>query len=308
MNITEIRIYAEVLEQGLDFRSYVERTGFNGKIKNCYTKKAKSGFSESDSIIDRIRKVKDVDVLISAISNNEEYPLLMIEYSTAVPTDDHRMQRSDVYYWGGKLKVPVMKISSTNKGMNQAFGGGDRITNEQEQRLAYNHGAIFYPIKWDTLSDQDILPTKPNALSCIPFHQGIQNIIQSVISAFQSKNTFDEFYRSLQISYQNTNEKILADTPISVVHGSIVNSTRFFWDKDKLSVKINRFGHALDPERGVLYFANMLVGAKNTITEIQVNRSDDIESRGGYKSLFDGLTHEKELLQYVLDIINYSNT
>ena len=150
MNISEIRIYAEVLEQGLDFRSYVEQTGFKGIIKNCYTKKARSEFSTTDSLIDRIRKVKDVDILISAITNNEEYPLLMVEYSTAVPTDDHKMQRSDVYYWSAVFKVPMMKISPTDKGMNQQFGGGSRITDEQEQRLAFDRGALFYPIKWDT--------------------------------------------------------------------------------------------------------------------------------------------------------------
>ena len=33
MRIEEIRIYAEVLEQGLDFKNYVRRSGYTGKIK-----------------------------------------------------------------------------------------------------------------------------------------------------------------------------------------------------------------------------------------------------------------------------------
>ena len=307
MNISEIRIYAEVLEQGLDFRSYVEQTGFKGIIKNCYTKKARSEFSTTDSLIDRIRKVKDVDILISAITNNEEYPLLMVEYSTAVPTDDHKMQRSDVYYWSAVFKVPMMKISPTDKGMNQQFGGGSRITDEQEQRLAFDRGALFYPIKWDTPFEQCILPTKQNALSCIPYQHNIQNIITAIVETFNKESSFNEFYCSLQKSYQKIYGQELEKTPISRIKANIVNSTRFHWFDDKLLVKINRFGHAMDPDRGVLYYANMLVGAENTITEIQVNRPDNPSCRGGYNALFDALSQKNELLHYVNDIINNNN-
>ena len=42
----------------------------------------------------------------------------------------------------------------------------------------------------------------------------------------------------------------------------ISDSTRFLWQENNLKVKINRFGHAMDPDRGVLFFANMLLGSK----------------------------------------------
>ena len=307
MRIDEIRIYAEVLEQGLDFRSYIEGAGYNGRIKNCYTKKARGEFNGEDSLIDRIRKVKDVDVLISAISNNNEYPLLMIEYSTAVPADDHRMQRSDVYYWSAAFRVPMMKISPTNKGMDQDFGGGSRITDEQEQRLAFNRGALFYSIKWDTPMGQTVLPTKPYALSCIPYQHSIQDTITAILNAFSRKDSFNSFYEGLKETYRETYRRTLAETPMTEVRASIVDSTRFHWFGNKLSVKINRFGHAMDPDRGVLYYANMLVGVENTITEIQVNRPDNPASRGGYNALFDALSRKDELLRYVTDIINHNN-
>ena len=94
MKIDTIRIYAEVLEQGLDFKEYINQINKDYDIVNIYTKKVRGNLSSEDSLTDRIRKSKDVDVLITIISNNKEYPLLMIEYSTAVPTDDHKMQRS----------------------------------------------------------------------------------------------------------------------------------------------------------------------------------------------------------------------
>ena len=41
MKIEEIRVYAEVLEQGLDFKEYLIKAGFNGEIHNVYTKKSR---------------------------------------------------------------------------------------------------------------------------------------------------------------------------------------------------------------------------------------------------------------------------
>ena len=307
MNIEKIRIYAEVLEQGLDFSNYVKQAGYTGKIINIYTKKAYGEFSPKDSVVDRIRKVKDVDVLISAITDRCELPLLMIEYSTAVPTDDHKMQRSDVYYWCATFKVPMMKISPTKKGMDQDFGGGSRITDEQEQRLAFERGALFFPIKWNTPKTSDVLPTKINALSCIPYSSTIQETIKSIIDAYSISDTTIAFYEQLKSQYSKTYRTILEQTPMSTVKASIVNSTRFHWFGNKLCVKINRFGHAMDPDRGVLYYANMMVGAENTITEFQVNRPDDPAARGGYNALFDALPQKSELLSYVTNIINNAN-
>ena len=98
MKIDELRVYAEVLEQGLDFKDYLIRTSFKGPIKIIYSKKGRSNITSDDSLISRLRKSKDIDVLITAISGGDEFPILMVEYSTAVPTDDHKMQRSDLYY------------------------------------------------------------------------------------------------------------------------------------------------------------------------------------------------------------------
>ena len=303
MIIDEIRIYAEVLEQGLDFKSYITASGYKGKVSNIYSKKARGEFSSEDSLVDRIRKVKDVDVLISAISERSEYPLLMVEYSTAVPTDDHKMQRSDVYYWSSVFQVPMMKISPSEKGMSQDFGGGSRITDDQEKRLSFDKGALLYHIKWDSLEGVDVLPTKDAALSCIPYSEEIQETINTIISSFRSNNSFGAFYQYLKSCYEDRYRSSLRSTTMSNVKASIVNSSRFHWFGNKLSVKINRFGHAMDPDRGVLYYANMLVGAENTITEIQVNRPANPAARGGYNALFDALARKKELLEYVTKII-----
>jgi len=303
VRIEEVRIYAEVLEQSLDFRNYIRKSGFEGAVRTVYAKKTREAFSPGDSLVDRIRKVKDVDVLITAISAGAEHPILMIEYSTAVPTDDHKMQRSDVYFWSAVFQVPVMKISPSAKGMDQQFGGGSRLTDEQEQRLAFDRGALLYLIPWNNAEGSSVLPVKENMLSCIPYSSGIQSVFDSVLSAYMQTQDPALFLQRLKREYLAAYAETLSTVSAETIRRSIVNSTRFHWFGDRLSVKINRFGHAMDPDRGVLYFANMLVGAENTIVEIQVNRPDDLNCRGGYHALFDALPGKTELLRYVTELI-----
>lgn len=309
MTIDSIRIYAEVLEQGMDFKEYLQRSGLVCPIQNVYAKKIHGEICDADSIIERLRKSKDADVLITVISGDQEYPLLMIEYSTAVPTDDHKMQRSDVYYWGAVYRVPIMKIYPANKGMNQNFGGGDKISLEDELLLSRRMGAVFYPIQWEVIGGTDVLDTKDSALSCMKENSEIQETLNSLLLSFQKHSSFDDFYVSL---FRMPNKKCEKAACKEFLEGRdpkalITDSTRFRWCGDRLIAKINRFGHAMDPDRGVLYFVNMLVGVENTMTEIQINRSSVFHARGGYKSLFDAAPKEAEMCEYVKHIIRTRN-
>lgn len=309
MKIDSIRIYAEVLEQGLDFKEYLTKSGISCPILNVYTKKIIGEITSDDSLVDRIRKSKDIDVLITAISDTEEFPILMIEYSTAVPADDHKMQRSDVYYWGAIYKVPTMKIYPNNKGMNQDFGGGDKIEDLDEMLLAHRVGGCFYPIQWTNIPGYDVLETKKNALSCIKENIEIQETINQILKSFQKSKSFESYYDSIfeQYSKKVKEEACDKNRKSKEPKDLIVDSTRFKWNGSKLSVKINRFGHAMDPDRGVLFFVNMLVGNENTVAEIQINRSSDFSARGGYKSLFDAAPKEKEMGEYVKELIRNQN-
>ena len=309
MKIEQIRVYAEVLEQGIDFKEYIENSGIKCSVISIYSHKARGEISETDSIVTRIRKSKDVDVLITAISDCKEYPLLMVEYSTAVPADDHIMQRSDVYYWGAIYRVPVMKIYPLSKGMNQDFGGGDKIKPEDEMLISKRFGAIFYPIFWNTIENTDVLETKKYALSCIYKNTEIQEKINSIVLSFQTSKSHDDFYISLFSKYDR---KIAAAAWLEFCKKRtpkdlISDSTRFLWQENNLKVKINRFGHAMDPDRGVLFFANMLLGSKKVTSEIQINRSASYNARGGYKSLFDSAPQENQMRKYVEHIINLQN-
>ena len=305
MRLEEIRIYAEVLEQGLDFKSYLEELlkeeNKNAEIKNIYSKKCRNKvFSDSDSMIDRVRKLKDFDVLISAIDSDNEYPILIIEYSTAVPTDDHRMQRSDVYFWGAQLKIPVLKISPKNKHMDQRFGGGDKLENKHEEFLAFHAGGLLKDVDWET-GKADVLNTKHECLSCINKNEEIKLFIRDVVLAYTNSTSFQNVLNILR-----KNKRYIPNTSYKIndIRSLFPSSNRFSYDKstDEMTIKINRFGHAMDPDRGILFFWNLLCTDLKPTVEFQMERGS-IEGKGGYESLFDGLSNEKSLIEKVKGIV-----
>lgn len=301
MILEEIRIYAEVLEQGLDFKSYLkdilQELHISASIKNIYSKKCRDRIIlDTDSLLDRVRKVKDIDVLISAIDNDEEYPLLIVEYSTAVPTDGHRMQRSDVYFWGAQLKVPVLKISPKNKHMDMDFGGGDKLSNLHEEFLAFNAGGLLKIIDWET-DESGTLITKDTCLSCIYKNESISEFLRSIINEYKDAKKFTDILSNLR---KNPAYKPDSEITVDKIKDLFPNSTRFCYNEssDEMTIKINRFGHAMDPDRGVLFFWNLLQDQNKLITEFQMERTS-INDRGGYKSLFDALANKDELLDIV---------
>lgn len=304
MKIDEVRIYFEVLEQGEDLKHYVinamEKLGVQAEIKLIYSKKIRGEFCDNESLVTRIRKVKDIDVMITIISGNYEIPVSLIEYSTAVRTDDHIMQRSDVIFWGANYKIPTIKISPETKGVNAQHGGGSKITDSIEKRAALKNNAIYFTIKWQSNED-DLLIVNPERLSCIAESEELHAVIHLMFDTIISASGHYDYYEILLSKYKHIHSGLLTDIGVNEVKNMFCNSSRFNWNNDTAIVKINRFGHALDPDRGIVYFMNMLLSYHNLSAEFQVERTS-LNNRMGYKSLFDGISHQRELYSYVNDI------
>lgn len=289
MKIKEIRIYAECLEQGLDFKDYFLSINKNLKIYNIYLSKAKGRISNSNSKLSKILKLKNFDLAISIISeNNNEIPILLIEYSTAVPTDDHKMQRSDVYFWSSSFKIPAIKISPFSKFSSGKHGGGGKLNINSEQILALNNDALVYFVDFKSDSNGNLITNKQRP-SCIAKNPEITAILCKILNAYKENSNeniaYDKLLKSQKESIGNYNMQILKD--------SFPDSNRFARSKDgnEIIVKINRLGHAMDPDRGILFFMNMLFGIDNTITKIIIIRSNE----ASYKTLFDGLPSHRLL-------------
>jgi hypothetical protein len=305
MIINEVRIYSEVYEQGIDIRDYILSINKNLIIKNVYSKKSR-GKTTNNSVIEKIRNSKDIDILVTFIDGDKEYPILIIEYSTAVPTDDHKMQRSDVYFWSSIYQTPNIKIYPKNKGMSKKFGGGDKLSDEFEKLIAFKNKSIFIPIKWNS-NENNVLEVSDEFPSCIKRNLEIIDFFETSILHFQNSNDFENYYNEIYKLFENKYKDSIKKYDI-ITYSFIKNSNRFKIEGEKVIVKINRFGHAMDPDRGILYFVNMLIGSEKTVTEIQINRNNQYDSKtNSYKSLFDGVSQEKEIKSLIKKIILNKN-
>lgn len=294
MWIDELRIYSGCLEQGLDFKNYFLNIDKDLLVKNIYPTKARQVIRQNDSILQKITKLKDFDLVISIISHNKEIPILLVEYSTAVPTDDHKMQRSDVYFWASVFKIPVLKISPLTKNSFGKHGGGDKITLTQELNLTLIQKAVVYFIDWQGDINSGLI-THEEKLSCIDENKQLQDILANIMQKCKELENFSEIYECLwqeQMVY-------FSDKALQDLKNSFVDSTRFQRIENKIVVKINRFGHAMDPDRGILYFLSQLFGLENITTKFIIQRQN-FEGKESYNTLFDGLSNNIKTKLYKL--------
>lgn len=201
-----------------------------------------------------------------------------------MPTDEHKMQRSDVYFFASIFKIPVLKISPLHKDSNKSHGGGDKISSLQEINVALLQEAVVYFIDWE--SKNNILLTKENRLSCLPYNIEISRILQNILDKITKHSSFESVYKELLQEHKNT---FFNQQELEKLKNTFVNSTRFQRNNEKLIVKINRFGHAMDPDRGILYFCAMLFGGQNITTKIIIHRERKI-GKESHKTLFDVLS------------------
>ena len=120
----EIRLYYECLEQGNDYLlpmiNEVVPKGTTVKL----IKRPKKASQLSNGSLSSILSFTTPDALITAVKNDIEYPLALIEFTEAVKTEDHELQRtygavatylSEMYY---------IKISG-HKESEKEFGGAE---------------------------------------------------------------------------------------------------------------------------------------------------------------------------------------
>lgn len=307
--IDSLRIYCEVYEQGLDFKSYLDNVlcdkNIMCDISVCYLSKN----SKTNSIFSRLTQVKNYDLLISAISGNDESILLAVEYSAAVPTDDHIMQRSDGEYWCAKYNVPYLKISPTVKRMdeNKGHGGGNKISWEFEQYVALKSGLPYYKINWNsTIDNPDLLSINSEKLSCIQYSEDLYKLLLSLIEAYIEQDDKISYFSIALNNYNSTYLNLKGKYNLDKIKEIFPNSTRLRWSGDNITVKINRFGHAMDPDRGIVYFMSMLLGRENVISEFQMQR-DGFECNGGYGSLYDRISNYNSCISEMRGYYNKGN-
>ena len=281
----EIRIYFESLEQAYHYILPIVQRTLKGLKNNVEIKLVKLA-RDYTSYGKRIAPIvfwKEPDVLLSIVEEEMEYPLLLVEFSSAVFTEDHELQRFDGLVAAAKNNCIYAKISPTSKQSPYEHGGNIEFDYAGPFSLIYRKfGKLFFHLEWEC-DDKGVVKVNTDYVSCPPkideFELLIQMILTEIITKGYSENWIDKVVKALnkQTYFAKWKEKIEKTPKIDV---TCLNTSRTRWlKKDNLTgcgaleLKLNRFGHAMDPERGMLAYYGVM--GEKVISKMMFDEGND---------------------------------
>lgn len=269
--IQEIRLYYESIEQAYHFvlpmiQSALKSTSSGIQVKLVKLKRKYTYYSKR---VAPILFWKEPDVLMTIIQDNKEYPLLFIEFSTAVFTEDHELQRFDGLASSARSKCLYAKISPTKKESPYKHGGSVEFDYIKPFSLIFKkYGLPYFHFEWKC-DEKGVVEVDREYLSCprqieelewllgtIIYHiiedQVSQDWAHKVVALLQKREFFKEWISKLRSAHQ-VDEKTLNTSRTRWVQKDPILNT------EVLELKFNRFGHAMDPERGMLAYYGTFV-------------------------------------------------
>jgi len=304
--IREIRIYYETLEQANHFIYPLVKAAVNELNKNIPIKLVKlvDKYTYYCKNIASIIFWKTPDILISVVHETTEYPLILIEFSTAVFTKDHELQRFDGLVAAVKNNAIFVKISPTVKKSPYEHGGEVKFNYLIPFSLIYKkYGKVFFHFEWKCNEEKTQVIHNSQYPSCphriVEFEELIKNVIQHIISEGYNDKWAENIIDILvQEPYFKAWVDKLKKTELPDIKSLNTSRTKYVsYDPDlgseALILKINRFGHAMDPERGMLVYYSTLASLSNigVVTKMVFDENND--------AWFKGISKEREIKNYI---------
>ena len=267
----EIRIYYESIEQAAHYILPLIKKNFSDISDSCTIKliRLRGDYKKYSKSIAPIIYWKDPDILITLVNKSEEIPLLMIEFSNAVFTEDHELQRFDGLVAAAENNCIYAKISPISKKSRSNHGGNTDFNYVGPYALIYKKfKKVFYHFDWPC--SNKIVTVDNNFLSCPTEIAHFNSLIQNLANFVINKRKFDEHWI---IDFQNALCKVAyfdswkdSLTNFRLPEITKLSSSRTEWNNEtkELVLKINRFGHAMDPERGMLSYYGTLYNNTNS--------------------------------------------
>lgn len=166
--IKELRLYYESLEQAENYikpliSSSLKKANLSLKINLVKLKGNSTYYSKN---IAPLIFWKDPDILLTCVTEKEEYPILLIEFSNAVFTEDHELQRFDGLVAGADTNCIYAKISPLNKQSQSQHGGNTDFNYVAPFAVIYHKfGKLFYHFDWKC-NDKGVVIVDDVYLSC----------------------------------------------------------------------------------------------------------------------------------------------
>jgi hypothetical protein len=273
----EVRIYFECLEQAAHFiKPILEQTeAFKKKLFEIKLVKLTGKFNYYSKLVAPVVYLKDPDILITVVKNQIEYPLFQLEISTAVFTEDHELQRFDGIVASTENNCIYGKLSPVGKISQSVHGGNTKFNYLTSYKAIYDKfGKLAFHFDWPCDENGNVIVNE-NYLSCpaevktlVSFLKQIANFIS------EGKINFSRWlvdFENELVKEEGFPEWIEKLKGFSLPDLKTQKTSRTEWkEADKeFHLKINRFGHAMDPERGMLAYYGTI--CENTVAKMLFN-------------------------------------
>lgn len=267
----EVRIYYEALEQGIHLiQDLIQRSNPNIAVK--LVKKRQQSYSDKgfkvdySKLLSKILIKKNPDIIVSIIINKIEYPIIVLEFSTAVYTKDHEQQRADNYLLPIHNNLIYIKLSPISKTSKEH--GGDTKYNyiEPYSFCLKNYGELAFHFNWEVEKNNSSKIKKDNIYKSIaPKYEGLQQLFNIIFNINFTRNINN--WKEILLGeidniefFKQWKNKLKSYKDFEDIKN--INSTRTQWEdynadikkSNVFTLKINRMGHAMDPERGMLIY------------------------------------------------------
>lgn len=308
--IQEIRLYYECLEQGKDYLLPMIEEVIPKSIPIKLVKRPKKANQFKQGALSSIMSFTTPDALITGVKNGIEIPLAIIEFTEAVKTEDHELQRTYGALAAYLSETFYIKISG-HKQSEKEFGGAEYNPYSTSKILLEQFNYEGYIIaEWGTQLNNDFtLERNSKFPSCPPDIPILKDTIQSSVQAFlSSDNWFQNAVGNLKetCSYKLFREEIDRASGWKELlktwknrRATNLNKLRYFVNDEWIGAKINRFSHAMDPDRGILNFISFAFSKTHKIYGIYAlvrPRSNDIMKKN-LDSLFNLQEKLKEAIE-----------
>jgi hypothetical protein len=260
--LKEIRVYYESLEQAENYIKPLIESSLKKQnvVIDLKLIRLKSNSSYYSKHIAPLIFWKDPDILLTCVIENEEYPFLSIEFSNAVFTEDHELQRFDGLVAGAHNNCIYVKISPVNKQSQSQHGGNTEFDYVAPFAVIYNQfSKLFYHFDWEC-NNKGVVIVDDTYLSCpknicsLDFF--FDELIKLITNSKLNLKTFISDFEKILIKNKFFLEWLNKIKNVSMPNIEELNTSRTEWIKDseEFVLKLNRFGHAMDPERGMLAY------------------------------------------------------
>ncbi len=305
--MVEFRIYYESLEQAHDYILPMLTGAMKGVVVNLVKRPRGKEKSALRGKLKGIYNLTTPDILLTGIYADVEYPLVLVEFSEAVTAEDHELQRLNGTVAAYLANCIYLKISG-EKGTDKEFGGAEydifSTTRIMREQLDYEACIIA---RWPTQETAPFDLIRDENFRSVPPPLAIVNdIIEKSVKAFvkQHEQWFSDALT--QLKQTKSFSALLARSKQApslseLLHTwraregrnnskNLAHRTRFFVKDNELDIKIYRWTHAMDPDRGIIIILSAWLSEQRQIFGIynieRKNKPKLIEGVGAWRVRF----------------------